>query len=153
MLPAERQVVKSKYPVPLIARQWGFFYRLFCAKNPASVRLRNRNEDPHCLEVFITATTLRWRCFVDEETQLHCSQCSRRQQRECAIWALARTHRFWSNYYRTKNTFVGFIEHPLVKASREALVLLWLRLQRVYKINRDDVYRESEAQSVKGRKK
>lgn len=138
----QRQAARKKHPVPLIAQAQGFFHRLRHTENPSSLRLLARNQDPYHLELFITATTQRWRCFVDPESPLHCYQCSQRQQRECTMWALARAQRYWSQLLRAKRG-VSFLEHPLVRKSRECLVVIWLRLQRIYRIDRRLIEREA----------
>ncbi|MHA2064075.1 MAG: hypothetical protein ACXABY_06810 [Candidatus Thorarchaeota archaeon] len=140
----KRQVIRTKHPVPIHAKKYGFFYRLRKAKNAGTLRLVSRNQDPHTLELFITATSTKWICYKDEDTPLHCYECSQRQQRECTLWTLAKSHRYWTRLLRLKNTS-SFLEHPLVRQSREVLVLLWLRLQRVYRIQRASVKLESEA--------
>jgi hypothetical protein len=137
-------LTQHNHPVPVAAQRYGFFYRLKKANNDADIRLLSHNEDPYTLELFLTATTSKWRCYRDDtgEAEIHCYECSRRQQRECAIWGLSKAKVFWSYALRIEyNTW--FTENPLVRRSRDCLVLMWLRLQRVYKVPPLEIDKES----------
>jgi len=156
---ARRQRVVLPYRpgrCPHHARDFGFFYRLRVADNSPQIRLPKRNRDANTLEVFITATSTGWRCYRDEDRtrELHCINCLPAQQRECAMWATARAGHLWSRRLLMHTRWSRFAsETPkVVLDTQRQLLLLCLRLLRVYRIPKEQVLREGAALARRGRR-
>jgi hypothetical protein len=103
--------------------------------------------------MFIIATTPKWQCYIGEDEELHCRQCSQRQQRECASWVLARTSAYWRRLYNIKNLSKRFLENTVARRARHGLFLTWLRLKRVYKVTDQEISREADVIASRRRRK